>query len=115
MERPRKFSECASDLLGIASPIYITNEIMVSAKICSFFNNRGFTCEPVAASLVFPLKIMAVRAGIGYYGKNSMIIIPGFGSWVSLSAFITDAELETDAPFDKDCGDCDRCGHQRLF
>ncbi len=114
MERPKKISECRADLLGTASPIHITNEIMISAKdrsskTCSFFSDRGLSCEPAAASLVFPLKIMAVRAGLGYYGKNSMVISPGLGSWISLSAFMTDAVLEPDVSFDKDCGDCDKC------
>ncbi len=114
MERPKGFDFCRSELLGTASPIHVTPELMLkvkdrSMKICSYFSDRGLRCKPVAASLIFPLKIMAVRAGIGYYGKNSMVINPGLGSWIALSAFFTDVELETDQPLEKSCNDCDRC------
>ncbi len=114
MERPKGFDFCRSELLGTASPIHVTPELMIRAKnrsmkICSYFTDRGLSCKPVTASLIFPLKIMAVRAGIGYYGKNSMVINPGFGSWLSFSAFFTDAELEIDQPINKSCNDCDRC------
>ena len=69
--------------MGTASPIHVTPDLMLkvkdrSMKICTYFSDRGLRCKPVAASLIFPLKIMAVRAGIGYYGKNSMVINPGF-------------------------------------
>jgi epoxyqueuosine reductase len=114
MERPKGFDFCRSELLGTASPIHVTPDLMLKAKersmkICTYFSDRGLRCKPVAASLIFPLKIMAVRAGIGYYGKNSMVINPGFGSWLAFSAFFTEADLETDQPLDKSCNDCDRC------
>ncbi len=51
----------------------------------------------------------AARAGVGFYGKNSMIITPEFGSWVVLGALITDAEIEASGPLELDCGDCRIC------
>ena len=37
----------------------------------------------------------ANRAGIGWFGKNSNILNPEFGSWVFLGQIITDLDLET--------------------
>ncbi len=51
----------------------------------------------------------ANRAGIGWFGKNSNILNPQFGSWVFLGQIITDLELEPDAPLKKTCGGCTRC------
>ena len=51
----------------------------------------------------------ANRAGIGWFGKNTNILTPGFGSWVFLGQVITDLELEPDAPLKKSCGSCVRC------
>ena len=51
----------------------------------------------------------ANRAGIGWFGKNTNILTPGFGSWVFLGQVITDLELEPDAPLKKSCGACVRC------
>ena len=51
----------------------------------------------------------ANRAGIGWFGKNTNILNPAFGSWVFLGQIITDLELEPDAPLKKSCGSCVRC------
>lgn len=51
----------------------------------------------------------ANRAGIGWFGKNSNILNPLFGSWVFLGQIITDLDLEPDAPLKKSCGNCTRC------
>src|SRR5207244_2651238 len=49
----------------------------------------------------------AVRAGLGWLGKNTNLLIPGVGSSVLLAEIVTSAELETDAPVKKTCGSCD--------
>jgi len=52
----------------------------------------------------------AHRAGIGWFGKNANILVPGHGSWVVLGAVITDAELPAAAePVTDGCGACRRC------
>ena len=51
----------------------------------------------------------ANRAGIGWFGKNTNILNPSFGSWVFLAQVITDLELEPDEPLKKSCGSCVRC------
>lgn len=51
----------------------------------------------------------ANRAGIGWFGKNSNILNPHFGSWVFLGQIITDLALTPDAPLKKSCGSCARC------
>lgn len=57
-----------------------------------------------------PNKALAVRAGLGSYGRNSLIHCPKFGSFVSIHAILTDAPLEPDAPSEVcDCGKCDAC------
>ena len=51
----------------------------------------------------------AARAGLGWYGKNACIIVPGHGSWVMLGEMLLDLELEPDSPLAKDCGRCHIC------
>src|SRR5919109_2465534 len=51
----------------------------------------------------------AVRAGVGFYGKNTMLITRRFGSWVVLGTLVTDVELEPTPSLDLDCGSCTLC------
>jgi epoxyqueuosine reductase len=51
----------------------------------------------------------AVRAGIGFYGKNTMLITRRHGSWVVLGTLVTDIEVEPTPPLELDCGDCRLC------
>lgn len=52
----------------------------------------------------------AHRAGLGWYGKNSNLLLPGVGSWFVLGSVVTDARLEpTGPPVPDGCGSCTRC------
>ncbi|MEC8970512.1 MAG: 4Fe-4S double cluster binding domain-containing protein, partial [Actinomycetota bacterium] len=51
----------------------------------------------------------AVRAGIGWYGKNANVLIPGRGSWFVLGSVVTDAPLPGGQPMVDGCGLCQRC------
>jgi len=51
----------------------------------------------------------ASRAGVGFYGKNTLLITRRHGSWVVLGTVVTTAEIERSAPLDFDCGSCTRC------
>jgi len=54
-------------------------------------------------------KAWAEKAGIGWRGKNSLIINPDFGSFIFLAVIITDLELPADNPIKNRCGDCQLC------
>ena len=51
----------------------------------------------------------AVRAGIGWWGKSSMVLVPGTGPWVLIGSVVTDASLDLDTPMDRSCGSCIAC------
>ena len=52
----------------------------------------------------------AWRAGIGWYGRNSLILAPGAGSYLVLGAVVTDAVLPSGrGPVTDGCGSCTRC------
>jgi epoxyqueuosine reductase len=51
----------------------------------------------------------ASRAGVGFYGKNTMIITRRHGSWVVLGTLVTDIEIETTPSLELDCGECRLC------
>lgn len=51
----------------------------------------------------------AQRAGLGFIGKNGLLITKEFGSFVYLGEIITNIEFEPDIPVENGCGDCTRC------
>jgi epoxyqueuosine reductase len=51
----------------------------------------------------------AARSGVGFYGKNTMLITRQHGSWVVLGTLVTTAVLDTTVPLDAGCGSCTLC------
>ena len=54
-------------------------------------------------------KAWAARAGIGWLGKNTLILNSDLGSWFFLATILTTVELEPDTPVPDQCGDCRLC------
>ena len=51
----------------------------------------------------------AARSGVGFYGKNTLLITRRHGSWVVLGTLVTTAEVEATPPLDAGCGTCTLC------
>ena len=51
----------------------------------------------------------AARAGIGWWGKNSMVLTPRFGPWILLGSIATDLPLPVTEPMERGCGTCTAC------
>lgn len=51
----------------------------------------------------------AARAGVGWIGKNSLVLREDLGSWFFLATVITTVELEPDTPVSDHCGTCRAC------
>lgn len=54
-------------------------------------------------------KAFAVKSGIGWMGKNSLIISPDAGSWLLLGVILLDTKLEPGEPLEDRCGECTSC------
>ena len=56
-----------------------------------------------------PERAAAVRAGLGFVGKNTNLLTARAGSWLLLGALLTDLALAPDPPVERDCGRCRLC------
>ncbi|MBP8605932.1 MAG: tRNA epoxyqueuosine(34) reductase QueG [Phycisphaerae bacterium] len=91
-------------------------------ELADFIGNSGCTAVQAAArrtriqfkvcvdSAPLAERALAQRAGLGFIGKNHMLIHPELGNQILLGELITTLELKPDSPPEKQsCGDCGRC------
>lgn len=69
----------------------------------------GARCLPCVDTGPMIDRAAAVRAGIGWFGKNANVLTREFGSWVLLGELITTLDLPADEQLLKNCGQCVEC------
>jgi len=80
------------------------------AAMAERLRSAGYAARVVADDNALVDREAAVRAGLGWYGKNANLLLPGRGSWFVLGSVVTDAPLsETGTPVSDGCGTCTRC------
>jgi epoxyqueuosine reductase len=77
----------------------LSEEIIAQGALAKIYVDTGPVLE----------KPLAQRAGLGWQGKNTMLIHPKLGPWLLLGEIITTLELEPDEPERDHCGSCSRC------
>ncbi len=69
----------------------------------------GAEARPLCDDAPILERAWAARAGLGFVGKNGLLIVPGRGSFVLLGEVVTTLALEADSPIPERCGTCTRC------
>jgi epoxyqueuosine reductase len=70
---------------------------------------EGYLAEVLCDDNRLVDRAAAVRAGLGWWGKNTMVLAPRFGPWLLFGSVVTNAVLEPDQPMGRDCGSCEAC------
>ncbi len=101
--------------------VYQTTNMLldqIALKVAGQLEKDGHLSLPVPASQIVDKKeyygalshkAVARMAGLGWQGKNLLLITPEFGSRVRLVTVLTTAPLEIDGPMENRCGKCNRC------
>jgi len=92
---------------------------LISSRLSSVIQSDGYKALPVPASktiddeklvAAFSHKMGAHLAGLGWIGKNCLLITPERGPRVRWATILTDAPLKvTEEAMEDDCGDCQKC------
>ena len=71
--------------------------------------DRGYRAEVLIDDNRLVDRAAATRAGVGWSGRNTMVLTPAHGPWMLLGSVVTDAPLETTDPMQRNCGTCVAC------
>jgi epoxyqueuosine reductase QueG len=120
-----KLPDSIFDSLPESRPLYsraytISNDILdrISFKISRRIEVRGYKALPIPASKIvsglhwmsfISHKAVARAAGVGWIGKNLLLITPTHGPRVRLSTILTDYPIEAGEPIRNRCGKCKEC------
>lgn len=93
------------------------NEIVMAGE--DFLKKRGFDAYAQTTERVevnqnkrskLPHKTVATRSGLGWIGKNCLLVTPQYGSAIRISSLLTNAPLNYDEPVNQSqCGACSQC------
>jgi len=78
-------------------------------SICNFIKSLNGKAIYFVDNNALPERYIAYLSGIGFIGKNNMVITERYGSYIFLGEIITDLEIEEDMPKESKCGNCDIC------
>ena len=110
---------------GQPNPLYFHHYRQVNYQldraalaVADQIQEQGYRSVAVAASQIvhrdpmlghLPHKLMAWYAGLGWMGRNNLLVNPRWGSAVRYVTVLTDMELPVDGPIDGSCGGCRAC------
>ncbi len=90
----------------------------LALQVMDFIQKLGYEALPIPASQVIDRekqighlshKKVAIQAGLGWLGRNNLVVNPEFGARVRLVTILTDLPLTVDKPLTLDCGTCEKC------
>ena len=103
---------------GRTSRLYLSGFFLDVVKqlepVANYLRNEGYqalVCDGSAdRGSILPLKLAAIRSGLGWQGKHSLLISRKYGSFLALGGIITNAALEHNTEEVRNyCRNCDKC------
>lgn len=88
---------------------FIKERLRKLTEFISSVTGRGHKFKICVDSAPLAERALAVRAGLGFFGKNHMLINPKLGPQIFLGEIITTLKLPTDELITNNCSNCDKC------
>lgn len=81
----------------------------LTGYIADYLEQAGWRAETVMDDDRLVDRAVAVRAGVAWWGKSTMVLTPGSGPWILIGSVVTDAVFPLGEPMRRSCGTCDAC------
>jgi epoxyqueuosine reductase len=90
----------------------------IALDVTALIQRAGGKAIPIAASQIVDWegqrghlshKALAQAAGLGWRGRNNLLVNPAYGARIRLVSILTDLPLQTNTPLEDSCGTCRRC------
>jgi len=103
---------------GRTSRLYLSGFFLDVVKplepLADFLTSKGYKAQicngSVEGGSIIPLKLAAVRAGLGWQGKHSLLVSKKYGTFLALGGILTDAKLEYNTKVETNrCRKCTEC------
>jgi len=89
--------------------LFIKKQLRKLTELITSVTGTGFNFKICVDSAPLAERALALRAGLGFIGKNHMLINPKLGPQILLGEIITSLKLELDKPITANCSDCNKC------
>ncbi|MDD5771974.1 MAG: hypothetical protein PHX78_00745 [bacterium] len=97
-----------------------TNNIIdkITHDVALLIQSKGYKAIPIPASQIIDWKkqlaqvshrSVAFNAGLGWWGRNNLLVNPVYGSQARYATILTNYPLDTGSPLKTGCGDCYKC------
>ena len=101
--------ECGAVVARFATQDHYEPVRSILNKVAAVIREAGGKAELLVDDNALVDRGVAIKAGIGWLGRSTMLLSPGFGPWTLLGSVITDLELRVTAPMTRTCGTCYAC------
>jgi epoxyqueuosine reductase QueG len=90
----------------------------IALQLTAHIQSKGYDAMPIGSSHIIDWKgdtghlshkLVAYRAGLGWFGRNNLLVHSVYGSRMRYVTVLTDLPLKTGEPIDRDCADCYDC------
>jgi epoxyqueuosine reductase len=82
---------------------------VITSALAARLRDSGHRAETLIDDNRLVDRAAAVRAGLGWQGKSTMVLAPGSGPWMLFGSVVTDAALVATPGMQRDCGTCVAC------
>src|SRR4030042_509395 len=89
--------------------LFIKKQLRKLADFIASVAGPGFRFRICVDSAPVAERVLAARAGLGFIGKNRMLINPNLGPQIFLAEIVTSLKLTPDEPLKNSCANCNKC------